>query len=79
MEKNKNNTITIARSESMGWGYPDLETFPKKELNETLDDIKKINLYNWGWSEIRTDILYLLGFLALFSILSILLLKREVK
>lgn len=44
-----------------------------------VEALKKINLYDWGWREIRMDILYLLVFLALFSILSILLLKREIK
>ena len=44
-----------------------------------VEALKKINLYNWGWQEIRMDVLYLLGFLMLFAILSIMLLRREVK
>jgi len=41
--------------------------------------IKKVNLYNWGWQEIRIDILYLFGFLILFLTVSTLVLKREIK
>jgi len=44
-----------------------------------VEALKKINLYNWGWQEIRIDVLYLLVFLMLFTILSVLLLRKQVK